>query len=123
MSRSLLVLILYQPCWCQRMMDPCTCVWTVGLSTRSQSNTNIQFQDNDMLDELYGSKVFSKFCLRNGYNQIRMKERDEWKTTFNTKHGLYEWLVMPFGLSNAPSTFKRLMNHVLCKYLSEFVLF
>lgn len=98
-------------------------MWTVGLSTRSQSNTNIQFQDNDMLDELYGSKVFSKICLRNGYNQIRMKERGEWKTTFNTKHGLYEWLVMPFGLSNAPSTFKRLMNHVLCKYLSEFVLF
>ncbi|RDX98096.1 Retrovirus-related Pol polyprotein from transposon 17.6, partial [Mucuna pruriens] len=59
---------------------------------------------DDLLDKLYGACIFSKFDLRNG---------EEWKIVFKTKFGLYEWLVMPFVLTNALCTLMRLMNHVL----------
>ena len=75
-----------------------------------------------MLDRLGGARVFSKIDLKSGYWQMLVREQDIPKTAFRTRWGLYEFLVMPFGVTNAPSQFMNMMNDVLSDYLDDFVL-
>ena len=76
---------------------------------------------NDLFDQLKGAKVFSKIDLRLGYHQLKVKEEDVQKTAIRTRNGHYEFLVMPFGVTNAPSVFMDLMNRVFHMYLDWFV--
>ena len=77
---------------------------------------------SDLLDQLSGAKVFSALDLASGYHQIRIRDDDVPKTAFNTHLGQFEWLVLPFGLANAPSTFQRAMHDLFRPYIGKFVL-
>jgi hypothetical protein len=75
-----------------------------------------------MFDQLVGAQVFSKIDLRSGYHQIKICAEDIPKTTFTTRYGLFEYLVMSFGLTNAPAHFMYLMNSVFMSELDKFVM-
>jgi hypothetical protein len=75
----------------------------------------------DLFDQMKGASVFSKIDLRLGYHQLKIRESDIPKTAFRTPYGLYEYTVMSFGLTNAPTYFMYLMDKVFMEYLDKFV--
>jgi hypothetical protein len=75
-----------------------------------------------LFEQLRGVKVFSKIDLNSGYHQLRIREEDIEKTTFSTRYGHYEYIVMSFGLTNAPAMFMEAINRMLHEYLDDFII-
>ena len=76
---------------------------------------------DDLLDQLKGVKYFSKIDLKSRYHQVLIESIDVWKTAFKAKEGLFEWLVIPFKLTDVPTTFMRLMDDILQPFTNSFV--
>ncbi|CEL59125.1 hypothetical protein RSOLAG1IB_12258 [Rhizoctonia solani AG-1 IB] len=92
------------------------------LNNRTKKNVYPLPCPDDLMSKLRGAKIFTKLDLRWGYNNVRVKEGDEWKTAFRTKYGLFESLVMTFGLTNAPAAFQYFMNNLFQDLLDVYVI-
>jgi hypothetical protein len=100
----------------------------LGIDNRKLNNMTIKnkyplLRIDDLFEQVRGATIFSKIDLRSGYHQVRIKDEHIHKTTFRTRYCHYEFVVVPFGLTNLSTTFMCLMNNVLSKFLDIFVFF
>ncbi|KAH9266089.1 hypothetical protein BASA83_010829 [Batrachochytrium salamandrivorans] len=111
------------PCFFVKQKDKLRlCMDYRGLNKQTVKDRNPIPLISEMLRTLSTGKIFTTLDLRGAYNLLRIKEGDEPKTAFITKYGQFEFLVMPFGLANAPAQFQRMMNSLFCHMISKFVL-
>ncbi|GBG60252.1 hypothetical protein CBR_g3496 [Chara braunii] len=97
------------------------CIDCRGLNAITVKNAEPLPRIDDLLDRVKGCKYYTKIDLKSNYHQIAIRPEDQHKTAFQTRYGLYEFVVMPFGLCNAPSTFRHTMNRIFYDYLDKFV--
>jgi hypothetical protein len=98
------------------------CIDFIQLNKVTVKNKYSLSRIDDLFDQLKDARIFSKIYLRSGYHQVRIKEEYISKTTFKTRYGHYEFMMVSFGLSNAPVVFMFLMNVVFPEYLDKFVI-
>ncbi|GBG75321.1 hypothetical protein CBR_g19954 [Chara braunii] len=98
------------------------CIDYRGLNAITVKNGEPLPRIDDLLDRVQGCRYFNKIDLKFGYHQIAIRPEDQHKTAFQTRYGLYEFVVMPFGLCNAPGTFQHAMNRIFHDYLDKFVI-
>ncbi len=97
------------------------CIDYRGLNNITVKNTYPLPLMSSAFERLQGASIFTKLDLRNAYHLVRIRAGDEWKTAFNTPRGHFEYLVMPFGLSNSPAVFQALVNDVLRDMVDQFI--
>jgi hypothetical protein len=98
------------------------CVDYRGLNKLTKKNRYPLPLINELLDRLAGAKFFTKFDMREAYHLLRIALGDEWKTAFRCRYGLFEYLVMSFGLCNAPGSFQHFVNDAFREFLDVFLL-
>ncbi|XP_019097468.1 PREDICTED: uncharacterized protein LOC109131230 [Camelina sativa] len=98
------------------------CIDYRGINNITIEDKYLLTRIDELLDQLRGASWFSKIDLASGYHQISISEPDVMKTAFQTRYGKYEFVVMLFGLTNAPAAFMQLMNEVFHDYLDRFVI-